>query len=190
MYRYACLTQQSYLYKGYEIHPISPEDIQKIRVWRNSQMDVLRQDKEISVEDQIFYYKNNVWNEFSAANPKNILFGIHNEGELIGYGGLVHIAWEHSRAEISFLVDTKRIGIKSLYEEDFSAFLHMIKQVSFENLYFRKLFTETYATRLHHISILEKNGLMLEGILRHHVLIGDTFSDSLMHGILRSEYEK
>jgi RimJ/RimL family protein N-acetyltransferase len=175
---------------GYKINPISTEDTEKIRVWRNSQMDVLRQGKEISVDDQILYYKDNVWNEFSAPNPKNILFGIHNEGELIGYGGLVHIAWEHSRAEISFLVNPKRIGIKSIYEEDFSSFLHMIKQVAFENLYLSKLFTETYATRLHHISILEKNGLTLEGILRHHVLIDDTFIDSLMHGILRSEYEK
>ena len=47
--------------------------------------------------------------------------------KLVGYGGLVHIEWDHLRAEVSFLVDTEISGTKEDYSKLFPSFLNLIK---------------------------------------------------------------
>lgn len=153
-------------------------------------MDVLRQTKVISKKEQEDYFKKYIWPDMSLKKPKNILLCFFLRNILIGYGGLVHIAWEHKRAEISFLLNDKDATNVSNYAEHFKVFLKMIQKISFLDLTFEKIFTETYAIRPNHIAVLEESGMVLEGVLRNHVLIGDNFVDSLIHGILRSDYEK
>jgi hypothetical protein len=122
--------------------------------------------------------------------PKNILLSFYHENILIGYGGLVHISWEHKRAEVSFLLNQTDAANVSKYSEHFMVFLRIIKKISFLDLKLEKIYTETYDIRKHHVLVLEKSGMVLEGIKRNHILIGNKLVDSLMHGILRSEYEK
>ena len=86
------------------LRAVERSDIEFIRVWRNEQMDVLRQNDEISEESQIEYFEKNIWPETKKNEPNQILLSIELNGELIGYGGLVHISWLHKRAEISFLL--------------------------------------------------------------------------------------
>jgi len=190
MYSYKCLDQQKWAYEDYELKVISPPAIESIRLWRNMQMDVLRQAKAISKKEQEDYFNKYIWPDMPLEKPKNILLCFFHGDVFIGYGGLVHIAWEHKRAEVSFLLNDKDANDLSGYERHFTAFLKLIKKISFLNLNFEKIFTETYAVRPHHIDVLEESGMVLEGVLRNHVLVGDKFVDSLMHGMLRSEYEK
>ena len=105
---------------------------------------------------------------------------------MIGYGGLVHIAWEHRRAEISFLLDPARVAAPGSYAVDYANFLSLIKEIAFECLGLHRLFTETYATRTHHISVLEDSEFRHEGVLRDHVIIEGRPVDSLLHGCLKS----
>ena len=63
-----------------------------------------------------------------------------------------------------------------------------MKRVAFDDLGFNRLFTETYAFRHEHISLLEKNGFRFEGKMKQHTMINGTFVDSLLHGYLR-EYQ-
>jgi RimJ/RimL family protein N-acetyltransferase len=72
----------------------------------------------------------------------------------------------------------------------FSHFLDLIKKLCFLDLKLFKLWAETYANRGHHISILEANGLQLEGRLRSHVIIDGKRVDSLIHSILIREWNK
>jgi len=101
-------------------------------------------------------------------------------------GGLVHIDWEHRRAEISFLLDDARAGDDARYAKEFLAFLQLVRQLGFDDLKLHRLFTETYAMRTHHISVYDSFGLQLEGVLRDHVRIGDKYVHSLIHGIIAS----
>ena len=46
-----------------------------------------------------------IWPDMPSLQPKNLLLAYMEDDNLIGYGGLVHIAWEHLRAEVSFYND-------------------------------------------------------------------------------------
>jgi RimJ/RimL family protein N-acetyltransferase len=189
-YFYKCLDRQEWVYEDYGLKVISPVEIETIRLWRNMQMDILRQAKTISKAEQEDYFSKYIWPEMDTDKPKNILLCFYYKDIFIGYGGLVHIAWEAKRAEISFLLNNQDKANLNLYGKHFMAFLKLIKNISFLDLRLEKIFTETYAIRPHHIELLESSGMVLEGVLRNHVLVGDKLVNSLMHGILKSEYEK
>jgi RimJ/RimL family protein N-acetyltransferase len=168
----------------FEVRAVQPADIEAIRQWRNAQMDMLRQNAPIEPQQQIDYFARHIWPTMAHLQPFNILVSLCRDHQLIGYGGLVHIAWEHARAEISFLLSPDRIHDEAVYAEDFSAFLSLMKQLAFEDLKLHRLFTETYDIRPHHISILESNGFIREGVLRDHVRINGQAIDSIFHGCL------
>ena len=50
------------------------------------------------------YFEKNIWSELKKNDPNQILLAIEQNGQLIGYGGLVHISWVYKRAELSFLL--------------------------------------------------------------------------------------
>lgn len=187
MKRYICLPSARLESGLYAITAVQPEHIESIRRWRNAQTDILRQTGTITAEQQQRYYATHVWPGMEHAHPDNILLSYFLENNLIGYGGLVHIAWQHLRAEVSFLLEPSRAGDPVHYGRDFSSFLGLMQQVAFADLGFRRLFTETYAGRNHHISLLEQIGFRPEGVLREHVLQGDKPVDSLVHGCLRND---
>lgn len=186
MRRYACLSGQLFRDEGREIRPVQDEDIESIRLWRNAQIDVLRQKQPITPEGQISYYQREIWPTMALPQPDNLLVSYLNDGKLIGYGGLVHIAWEHRRAEVSFLVDPVRAGDDAVYRKDFSLFLQLIKRLAFDDLGFNRIFTESYAIRPNHMATLDASGFQLEGALKQHVIINGTPVDALIHGCLRS----
>lgn len=184
MNTYACLPRQHVEHHGHALLPVQPAHIEPIRQWRNAQMDVLRQSAPISADQQQDYFARHIWPTQSLAQPANLLLGLLHEGRLIGYGGLVHIAWQHRRAELSFLLDPQLSRNEARYAADFSAFIGLVAELAFDDLRFRRLFTETYAMRRHHIAVLEANRFQAEGVLRQHVLIDGAAVDSLLHGRL------
>jgi RimJ/RimL family protein N-acetyltransferase len=53
-----------------------------------------------------------------------------------------------------------------------------------------RLFLETYDVRKKHIQIIEDSGFVLEGRLKQHVIINGAFIDSLIHGMVKSDYDE
>lgn len=181
---YKILNTDSSMANGYSLTSIRKEDIFKIKEWRNNQMDVLRQSKELTDKDQLNYYNNIVFPEFHKDNPTQILLSFLFKGICIGYGGLTNIDWASKRAEVSFLLDDKRILDEVLYKTDFSVFIKLLKDIAFNELSLNRLFTETFDIRPLHISLLEENGFIFEGRMKEHVCIQGEFVDSLIHGCL------
>src|SRR5215469_14657050 len=105
MRRYLCMPRSRLERSGYAVEAVQPDHIEPIRCWRNAQIDVLRQAAPITPEQQIAYYAREIWPAMEQPRPSNVLVSYFFEGALIGYGGLVHIAWHHLRAEVSFLLD-------------------------------------------------------------------------------------
>jgi carbamoyl-phosphate synthase large subunit len=183
---YRCLRQQERRLGDHAIVPVQDEHIEAIRRWRNDQIDVLRQPCPLSPADQAAYYERLIWPSMEEARPAQILFMLTHAGRLVGYGGLVHLAWEHRRAELSFLLDTAIAGDLDQVELHFRAHIALMLEVAFEDLGFHRVCTETYDIRPHIIAIMESAGFAREGRMRDHVVIAGRHRDSLVHGCVRS----
>jgi len=181
---YYCLPRQQVKLDNYRLMVIQEDHIESIRLWRNAQIDVLRQGSLISPKQQLEYFERNIWPTLSYEQPNNILMSLLYDNQLIGYGGLVHIGWEHSRAEVSFLLSPNRVKVAKLYRCDFTSFLRLIRQVAFNDLNLHRLYTETYDIRPLHIEILEANGFVREGVFNDHVRINGYPINSIFHGLL------
>ncbi|WP_300665438.1 GNAT family N-acetyltransferase [Fluviicola sp.] len=182
------LTNSVYSLGDFQVTPMRESDIFLIKEWRNAQMDVLRQNKPISDEEQANYYRNIVVPGFRKEQPNIMLFSFLHLGECIGYGGLTNIHWLDMRVELSFLVNPVHAADQLIYERDFKHFIELMKEITFKELGFNRIFTETYDIREHHIGILESCGFVAEGRMRSHVCINGIFVDSLIHGILKKDY--
>lgn len=186
---YKCLSKNVFKdLEGYQLIAIRSEDIEQIRLWRNAQIEVLRQNHEISAQEQQSYFQKNIWPTFQYLQPKQILFSFLFHQTCIGYGGLTNIEWKALRAEVSFLVDPLRVKDKNNYAQDYNHFLKLLCQVAFQELHLHRLFTETFAFRIDHIQILEKFGFIQEGRLREHIFKNEQWQDSIMHGLLAQEW--
>jgi len=184
MKRYACMPQPVISNGSMSLAAVQPEQIELIRLWRNEQIDILRQTRIISHTDQLAYFERQVWPELQSKTPRQILLAIHENGRFIGYGGLVHLYWEHLRGEVSFLMCTEIMKDPSTVSRLFSQYIILIKQFAFKDLGLRRLNTETYSHREDIIALLESNGFRFEGRMREHVIINGKATDSLIHGCL------
>jgi len=187
---YCHLKQNEYVIGDYAVQSLRQEDMPHIKRWRNEQMDVLRQPKPLTDQEQYRYYNDIVVPSYNDPVTKIMLFSYFCQGTLIGYGGLTNLDWNSRRAEISFLLDTERSDRANHpdYAEDFAHFLKLMKRIAFEELGLNRLFTETYAFRSVHIGILEHNGFRPEGRMVQHVFIDGAYVDSLLHGCLKESY--
>ena len=177
-----CNFNERYLY------PLSKEHLSKLKDWRNSQRDKLRQWKPLTD------YNQEKWFQKISEENTQVFFAIMTPNEreknmsFIGYCGITGIDFINRRGEISFLVNSVRAQDKELYREDFLSALYMLCQYGFEEINLHKLFAETFAFREHHIKILEDFGFHHDGILRKHQFIKGQYHDSLIHSILYDEW--
>jgi len=188
MKKYKCINNQIFCFENYKIIPIRQNDRYDIMRWRNNQTFHLRQDVMLTKESQDIYYKEVVSNLFKESYPKQILFSYIHNNTCVGYGGLVNISWTNKNAEMSFVLDDKRINEKIKYEKEFTIFIKLILKLGFEEIKLNKIFTETYDLRPHHISILESNGFVIEGRMKEHIFIDGEYYDSLIHAYNNKDY--
>ena len=99
---YNCLSNQVFKNEAFAIEPIRDEDKYAILKIRNEQIYHLRQAKPLTVEAQENYFATVVANLFEQEFPNQLLFSFFENGEFIGYGGLVHINWIDKNAEIYY----------------------------------------------------------------------------------------
>jgi RimJ/RimL family protein N-acetyltransferase len=180
---YQCLKKNRFILpEGYAIAPVQPDEIERIRVMRNQQIEHLRQMKPIDAEEQKRYFQDQIWPSLQDKHPRQILFSMYEGNDWIGYGGIVHINWEKGSGEVSFISDRTNSA--------FPHFLTLIKQVAFDELHFQQLTAETYAFRKEVREQLEEAGFRLQTILRDHVYKRDRWQDSWIHRLKRTPDEQ
>tara|TARA_B100000315_G_scaffold175580_1_gene164098 strand:- start:259 stop:834 length:576 start_codon:yes stop_codon:yes gene_type:complete len=187
MLKYRCLKTNFYERGEYKIVPFQKQNIQTIRVWRNEQIYVLRQNKLLTKDDQEIYYEKFIRSTYNDKNPKQLLFSLYFKKLFIAYGGLVNISWENKRAELSFLLKTD-IAKCNNYKNEFMYFLDVLNNIAFKDLELNKIFSETYDIRDYHLSILEESGYNLEGVMNQHIIIKNSTVNSLVHAILKKDW--
>lgn len=169
------------------LRSVSKADMESIRIWRNDQIAVLRQDAPISKVRQKRYYKQEVLKDKRSPNPKNILLAIDYESTLIGYGGLVHLNWENRSGEVSFLLNPELMSDEKRYDSVFLEYVELIKRVAFQDLELHRISSETYSFRVHHIKLIESAGFEREGVLKDKVFENGEFYDSVLHAIVNTD---
>ncbi len=181
MRNYKCLSTANFFNGTYKLVPLRDEDQFLIRQWRNEQIDILRQKKELTEAQQKLYFETVIAKLFEEEQPKQILFSLFESDVLVGYGGLVHIDWESKHGEISFLTETKRTQNSIQFKNDWVNYLTLLKQVAKNELRFNKIYTYAYGIRKNLFPILLEEKFVLEATLKEHIYIIDKYEDVLIH---------
>lgn len=182
MREYKCLSKQTYSFNEYNIVPIRDEDRYDIMQWRNEQIYHLRQSKPLDKESQDNYFNNVIVKLFEKENPDQILFSYLENGKCIGYGGLVHINWLDKNAEISFIINTELE--EKYFHKHWNFFLSLIEELSFNSLFFHKIFIYAFDLREKLYVALENSMYIKEARLKEHTFFNGNFIDVLIYSKL------
>ena len=167
----------------YSLVPIRDEDKYDIMNWRNNQLDILRQEIVLSIEQQEHYFKTVVDKLFDIEEPKQLLFSFLENNKLIGYGGLVHIDWETKTAEISFLTETSRNINADVFISDWANYLSILKKIANDYLNFKSIYTYAYDLRPNLYIALQEAGFTEINRYRNHIQIEDKKVDAVIHSL-------
>jgi hypothetical protein len=179
MREYKFISKQIYSLNEYQIVPIRDEDRYKIMQWRNDQIYHLRQSKPLDKDEQDRYFNFVIAKLFEKENPDQILFSYLQNGNCIGYGGLVHINWIDKNAEISFLIDSSHEHF--FFKLHWGIFLRLIEIVAFSSMNFKKIFTYAYNIRPKLFEVLNEYNYIKEAELSDHILINGTLEIILIN---------
>lgn len=181
--QYKNIKHSEFVNGNYKLIPIRDEDKYAIMQWRNEQIDVLRQGKPLTKVEQENYFRNVVDKLFEVNEPAQLLFSFLENGNLIGYGGLVHVDWKERSAEVSFLTETIRANDSTVFHGDFVSYLKMIYEAAFMELNLVKLHTTFYdiPEREEYKKVIEEQGFVLERNFKNHVVIGNEPRDAHMY---------
>ena len=135
---------------------LSIEDMEPIRQWRNQCLSTLRTPFPLTKEQQEQWYRDEICNRSSRSR----FWGIEEKGQLVGYGGIENIQWEHRIGEISLLINPaehgRGYGMKAAQEIITQAFnslnIHTVFAECYENnlarTFWDKVFANGYRTLL------------------------------------------
>ncbi len=183
MRHYKCLNQPVFFNGNYSLVPIRDEDRYEILNWRNSQIDILRQESPLTVEKQDLYFNTIIAQLFEIDYPKQLLWSFLLNGKLIGYGGLVHIDWKTKSAEISFLTETSRNKDQDVFINDWGNYLTLIKQIANNYLNFNFIFTYAYDIRPNLYIALKNSGFKESERIKNNIEINGELKDVVIHSI-------
>jgi RimJ/RimL family protein N-acetyltransferase len=179
MRKYKCLSKQEYTHGLFKLVPIRDEDKLQILKMRNEQIYHLRQAEELTIELQNTYFTNVIYSLFDQERPNQILFSFLEDGDFIGYGGLVHINWIDMNAEISFIMKTEQE--KDKFEYNWINYLTLIEKIAFKDLRFHKIFTYAFDLRHHLYPVLEASGFHEEARLKEHCYFDGKYLDVVIN---------
>ena len=177
--KYKVLDRNSFSKNEFSIVPIRYKDRFDIMQWRNEQMYHLRQASLLTKEDQKNYFKNVVANLFDKEKPDQILFSYLKDGDIIGYGGLVHINWTDGNSEISFLIKTELE--KNDFKMHWGIYLELLEHVAIKELNLHKIYTYAFDLRPHLYEVLEQSGYTKEAVLKEHCMFDGDYIDVVIH---------
>ena len=179
--RYKKIDKLIFANEKYSLVPVRDEDKYAILKWRNEQIDVLRQAKPLTKDEQENYFKNVIDKLFEQETPEQLIFSFLESGKLIGYGGLVHIDWKNKAGEISFLTETSRNSSKEIFISDWTNYLSLIKQVAEEYLKFKSIYTYAYDIRPALYVALDRSGFKETSRMKDQVKINNELKDVVIH---------
>ena len=173
---------------GYSLVPIRMEDRELIRKWRNEQMYHLRQKEALTEGQQETYFKEVVAKLFESEQPTQYLFSYVRGEECMGYGGLVHINYEKSSAELSFIMNTELEADEFRFH--WTNYLQLIEEIAFKTLKLNRIFTYAYNLRPHLYPILEDRGFIRERLIPNALIADGKSIPAIIHSKWNAQLRK
>lgn len=128
------------------------------------------------------------WFESLKNRDNEYIFAIRlKEGDqLIGSCKLINLNSIHSHAELQI-----RIGAKGMQGKGYGVeAVKLLLEFAFKELNLHRIWLEVFTTNERAIKAYEKCGFQREGVLRDGIHINGEYIDSIIMGILRSEFVK
>jgi RimJ/RimL family protein N-acetyltransferase len=108
-------------------------------------------------------------------------------GELAGACGLCYFDWIGGSAEVSVYIGAGAVYVDELLAPDAC---RILIAHAFQELNLRRLWGEVYAYDERKAGLFEGLGFSLEGRLREHRFHAGAYHDSLLFGLLRTEWRR
>jgi RimJ/RimL family protein N-acetyltransferase len=148
----------------------------------------LRQKEALTEGQQETYFKEVVAKLFESEQPTQYLFSYVRGEECMGYGGLVHINYEKSSAELSFIMNTE------LEAEEFrfhwTNYIQLIEEIAFTTLKLNRIFTYAYNLRPHLYPILEDRGFLRERLIPNALIADGKSIPAIIHSKWNAKLRK
>lgn len=137
-----------------------------------------------SLKDAIKFIRKS---QYEVRKMKGYNFGIalKETDSVIGGIGLHCIDWKNSNAELGYWIGKKYWG-KGLMTEA----VRLILDFGFKELKLHKIYAHCFEENVASAKVLEKCGFILEGKAREERFRYDKWHNSLLYGILSSEYRE
>ena len=162
--------------------PIKKEDLELIRIWRNSP----EVGKYMYTEDKISTEQQILWFEKINKEETSRYWIIEYQKRKLGLVSLTNIDFRNGKCFWGFYlgdssVRGKGIGVKIEFK--------LIEYV-FEELKLNKLYGEVFSFNEKVIQMHEKFGFRREGYFRQHIKKSDRFWDVVSIGLLKTEWDQ
>lgn len=120
-------------------------------------------------------------------SPENILFAIceQESGHHVGNIKIGPLNTIHSHAEIGLLIGKKECWGKGYGSEAIA----LVVEYAFKTLNIHRLTSGAYAENIGSVKAFQKNGFIIEGTYRNHVLHNGVFVDCIRMGIINPDYK-
>ncbi|MCF8241947.1 MAG: GNAT family N-acetyltransferase [Melioribacteraceae bacterium] len=122
---------------------------------------------------------------YPSPMPKEMIFRIEKDDQLLGEISLKNIKWYNRKAEIGIILK------KEFYGKGFGTnALKSIMDYAFNKMNFYRLEAEVLEFNVGSIKLLEKLGFVKEGVLREAKYSDGKYWDIFRYGLLSREYKK
>lgn len=181
---------------GYGVALDTMDKAPMAREWRNKKA-VYDNCRQVGLIDETHHQK---WLQSVADSDKCHMFSVtvfdKYDGAgwaeaCIGVAGLTGISRDHGTAEISLYIDTDAITALAIRKDGRIAprIIKTLACYAFLDLRLNRIFGDTFAHNLVELANLDECGFVREGVLRQSYWKGGRFIDSVIHSLLRSEFE-
>ena len=166
------------------LRPIEREDLPLLARWRNNPRirTVTREFRPLNMENQEVWF-----NAISATDTKNFMFAVATQspGGPVGVVGLCHWSPRDRTAEVSFYFGEEQAEGKGHAKRA----LVLLHEWGWRELGLDRIWAEAYDDNDRSQFLRKHLGYKEEGRLREHVWRGGKRVDSIMLGVLRSEWK-
>ena len=164
--------------------PLISDDIPVLFRWINDREIVLLNAPYKPVHENL----NKQWFDKIQERTDLVIFGIRHKdsNKLIGTCQLLNINYISRSAELQI-----RIGQKSEQGLGYgTAAIHLLISHAFKDLNLNRISVQVFSTNVRALHVYEKIGFKKEGILRQAAYIDGQYSDIIVLGLIKAEYDR
>ncbi|HEY8804995.1 MAG TPA: GNAT family protein [Clostridium sp.] len=112
------------------------------------------------------------------------LFRKSNPKTYVGNMGLISISKQHNNAELGYFINPDLWNLGYATEA-----CRKIMEFGFEKLQLERIYARCMTKNIGSKTVLEKSGLLYEGMAKHEVLKWDNYEDVSKYGVIRREWK-